>query len=93
MKKLLFLALIPLVGIAALAAACNDDDAPPATPGRIIVDAPIDDLELVIRESFPPQYAVRIVSGLPSGSSGCLSDANLRSGISPRIRSRSFAWL
>ena len=67
MKKLLFLALIPLVGIAALAAACNDDDAPPATPGRIIVDAPIDDLELVIRESDPPQYAIRIVSGLPSG--------------------------
>ena len=67
MKKLLFLAIIPLVGIAVLAAACNDDDAPPATPGRIIVDAPIDDLELVIRESFPPQYAVRIVSGLPSG--------------------------
>lgn len=29
--------------------------------------APIDDAELIVRESFPPQYAVRIVAGLPSG--------------------------
>jgi hypothetical protein len=29
--------------------------------------APIENAELVVRESQPPQYAVRIVSGLPSG--------------------------
>lgn len=29
--------------------------------------APIDDVEVVMRESFPVQYALRIVSGLPSG--------------------------
>jgi hypothetical protein len=29
--------------------------------------APIDELDLLIRESYPPQYAVRIVSGIPSG--------------------------
>jgi hypothetical protein len=67
MKKRLFLALIPLAAITTIAAGCNDGPAPTATPGRIIVDAPIDELELVIRESFPPQYSARIVSGLPSG--------------------------
>jgi hypothetical protein len=40
---------------------------PTAPPGSRIVAAPIDDLELIVRESFPPQYAVRIVSGLPDG--------------------------
>jgi hypothetical protein len=29
--------------------------------------APIDDAEIQVRESMPPQYAVRIQSGLPSG--------------------------
>jgi hypothetical protein len=29
--------------------------------------APIDDAEIIVRESMPPQYAVRIQSGLPSG--------------------------
>jgi hypothetical protein len=29
--------------------------------------APIDDVELIARRSLPPQFAVRIVSGLPSG--------------------------
>jgi hypothetical protein len=38
-----------------------------ATPGRIVVDAPIDDAELIVRESFPPQYAVRVVVGLVDG--------------------------
>jgi hypothetical protein len=42
---------------------------PRPTPGfpTKLEPAPIDDLELIIRESFPPQYALRIVSGLPSG--------------------------
>ena len=38
--------------------------------------------------------ARKLVSGLPSGSSGCLpSVPNFRTGISPRMRSRSLAWL
>ncbi len=99
--KLALLALIPLLAIAAVGAACGTDDdttpgatstapagtspaatQPPArtatsepattpnpstTPGRKIVDAPIDGLDIIVRESFPPQYAVHIVSGLPSG--------------------------
>jgi hypothetical protein len=35
--------------------------------GRREVLAPIESADVVVRESFPPQYAVRIVSGLPSG--------------------------
>lgn len=34
---------------------------------RKVVAAPIDEIEIQVMESFPPQYAVRIVSGLPSG--------------------------
>ena len=75
MKRLLTaLCLMGLTALALVAAACGDDreanddaPAPVATPGRVTVDAPIDELELIIRESFPPQYAVRIVSGIPSG--------------------------
>lgn len=70
MKRVL-LALIPFLAIAALAATCGGDDdrEPPVTPtpGLKIVDAPIDGLDIIVRESFPPQYAVHIVSGLPSG--------------------------
>jgi hypothetical protein len=41
---------------------------PPSAPaGRQFVPAPIDKLEVVIRESAPPQYSLRIQAGLPSG--------------------------
>lgn len=61
--------------LAMAAAACGGADADGGiTPGpdtvppdRVVVDAPIDELETIIRESFPAQYAVRVVSGLPSG--------------------------
>jgi hypothetical protein len=33
----------------------------------VIVPAPIDKLDVVIRESFPPQYGLQIKAGLPSG--------------------------
>jgi hypothetical protein len=61
---------------AAFSVACGDPESsdgggggplsPTAVPREVVV-APIDELELIIRESFPPQYAVRIVSGLPDG--------------------------
>jgi hypothetical protein len=47
-------------------AACSTA-APPDAGARTEVLAPIESAEIVIRESFPPQYAARIVSGLPSG--------------------------
>lgn len=34
---------------------------------RVEVAAPIDSVEILIRESSPPQYSLQIVSGLPSG--------------------------
>ena len=40
---------------------------PTIEPGRKIVQAPIDKLELITRESQPPQYAAHITSGLPDG--------------------------
>jgi hypothetical protein len=62
------------VAIALATAACGDDKAsssgapaPSPTPGRIVVDAPIDEAELITRESFPPQYAVRVVVGITDG--------------------------
>jgi hypothetical protein len=62
--------LLPIFGLAIVLGGCGDPDdtdggAP--SPAREVVAAPIDDLELIIRESFPPQYAIRIVSGLPDG--------------------------
>jgi hypothetical protein len=45
--------------------------APSPTPapdtGRQVVPAPIDKLDLIVRQSQPPSYAVHILSGLPSG--------------------------
>jgi hypothetical protein len=65
---------LPTVALAALAA-CSKGAAPepePGTPpvvaaGRKAVLAPIERAELVTRESQPPQYAVLVASGLPSG--------------------------
>jgi len=52
-----------------LATACGGDGDKKAADSQVptLVAAPIDDLELIIRESFPPQYALRVVSGLPNG--------------------------
>ena len=36
-------------------------------PNADIVPAPIDRLEVVVRESFPPQYALQVTAGLASG--------------------------
>jgi hypothetical protein len=41
--------------------------APSPDTGRIVVPAPIDKLDLLVRQSQPPSYAVHILSGLPSG--------------------------
>lgn len=45
--------------------------APTSTPDwdheRVEELAPIESIDVVVRESFPPQYALQITSGLPSG--------------------------
>ena len=69
-KSLLGILLVVGAVASVFAAACgsgdnkasNDDSAAYAS-----VAAPIDDLELITRESFPPQYALLVISGLPDG--------------------------
>jgi hypothetical protein len=68
----LILAAGAVIAAAFALSTCGDgsgDDAPRdgVQDDRRLELAPIDDLEMIIRESFPPQYAVRIVSGLPNG--------------------------
>lgn len=60
-------ALLSLASCATPDRAANDRDDTTGGVGRRQALAPIEAVELVVRESFPPQYAVRIVSGLPSG--------------------------
>ena len=40
---------------------------PGPAPGRVTLPAPIERVEVVIRESAPPQVSVKITAGLPSG--------------------------
>ena len=51
--------------IAGAAATPAPSDLPPTELEEVV--APIEDVELVIAESNPPQYMLNIVSGLPSG--------------------------
>lgn len=71
MKLILAAGLAAFVAAASLAATCGpfdgDDDSGGAGAPTSLELAPIDDLELIVRESFPPQYALQVTSGLPSG--------------------------
>lgn len=65
--------LVIVVGVVILVFALardSDDDGgsqPPADGERREVEAPVESFELLILESFPVQYNVEIVSGLPNG--------------------------
>src|SRR5687767_13868684 len=56
------LAVVGVVGVAVLASGRAPDAA-----GRQTVAAPIDRVDVLIRESNPPQVSVKIAAGLPSG--------------------------
>lgn len=71
------LAVILLAGAVAFAAARGDRS---PTPGRQTVPAPIDEVEVVIRESAPPQVALKVKAGLPSGCAQRDSHSVSRSG-------------
>ena len=60
----LSLAAILLIGAVAFASGRADLN---PTPGRQTVPAPIDDVQVVIRESNPPQVTLNVKAGLPSG--------------------------
>ena len=53
--------------------ASSDDPTPTPEPPRAVpadmveVPAPIESVDIFVAESFPPQYFVHVVSGLPSG--------------------------
>jgi hypothetical protein len=56
------------------------------TPGRQTVPAPIDDVQVVIRESSPPQISVSIKAGLPSGCAQRESHSIVRDGDTFTVR-------
>lgn len=58
------LAVILLAGAIALASGRGGLN---PSPGRQTVPAPIDDIQIVIRESNPPQVTLNVKAGLPSG--------------------------
>lgn len=60
----LLAAAVLLVGAIALA---SGRAGPDASPDRVSVPAPIDRVEVLIRESAPPQVTLKIAAGLPSG--------------------------
>jgi hypothetical protein len=72
----LVLAVILLAGAVAFASARGEL----SPPGRQTVAAPIDDVQVVIRESNPPQVTLTVKAGLPSGCAQRDSHAVSRTG-------------
>ena len=52
--------------ILGIGGACSDRDSD-GSVDRMVVDAPIEAIDILVRESFPPGYTVHVTSGLPSG--------------------------
>lgn len=63
------IALFALLTLPLAFVACTGDSGGSGGGGgdRIVVDSPIEEIEILMRESFPVQYAALITSGLPSG--------------------------
>ena len=59
-------AVVLAVGMVAVALT-SAPGGPDRTPGRVTVPAPIDKLDVLIRESAPPQVTVKVMAGLPGG--------------------------
>ena len=88
MKRLVVAAALSLAAIllvGAVAFASGRGDLTPA-PGRHTVPAPIDDIQVVIRESLPPQVTLNIKAGLPSGCAQRESHSASRSGDTFTVR-------
>ncbi len=73
------LAAILLVGVVALALTSAPGGSG-QTPGRATVPAPNDKVDVLIRESAPPQVTVKVVAGLPGGCAQRDSHSVSRSG-------------
>lgn len=68
------LAALPAMALAGIGPLAPDhrkgddqDSVPPVDAQRKVQPAPIEEVEIVVRESMPPQYAAAIEYGLPSG--------------------------
>jgi hypothetical protein len=79
----LSLAAILLVGAVAFASGRGQ---PTPAPGRQTVPAPIDEIQVVIRESNPPQVTLSVKAGLPSGCAQRESHSVGRSGDTFTVR-------
>lgn len=81
MKRTVLLALIATTALLAIGAAALTGGSGSAPPdARRTVPAPIDGLEVVMRESAPPQVSLKITAGLPSGCAQKYSHELTRSG-------------
>ena len=58
----------------------------PPPPNTTVVEAPIDNLDILTLESFPPQYALKISAGLPSGCAKPYSYDIARSGTTITVK-------
>jgi hypothetical protein len=88
MKRLVLAAVLGLAAIllvGAVAFASGRGELTP-TPGRQTVPAPVDDVQVVIRESNPPQVSLSIKAGLPSGCAQRESHSIVRSGDTFTVR-------
>lgn len=63
----LFLAAVAIVAAGCSPRGGSGSKATPTPSATVVVDAPIESIDILIRESFPPGYTAHIVSGLPSG--------------------------
>lgn len=88
MKRLVVAAALSLAAIlliGAVAFAYGRGDLTPA-PGRQTVPAPIDDVQVVIRDSNPPQVTLNVKAGLPSGCAQRESHSVSRAGDTFTVR-------
>ena len=88
MKRLVVAAALSLAAIlliGAVAFASGRGDLNPA-PGRQTVPAPIDDVQVVIRDSNPPQVTLSVKAGLPSGCAQRESHSVSRAGDTFTVR-------
>jgi hypothetical protein len=61
-------ACVAAIGLAGCGDGGGDDDGAPQVPdGRMVVEAPIDDLSLITSAEIPTRYSIAITSGLPNG--------------------------